>query len=89
MLVFDLQDCFLFEVIIVSGGFVDDSFDDVREVVESLEEHVHQFPAADGVPCFSGEHLKVANILVDVWEVEGKPVEACLGNFLLCGVCEL
>jgi len=61
----------------------------VWEGVEPFEEHVHQLSAPDHVSCFASEHFKVADVLVDVWKVEGKPVEAGLGNFLLGRVCEL
>jgi len=55
----------------------------VWEVVESFEEHVHQFTAADGISHFLHQHFEVADVLIDVWEVEGKMVKACLSNLLL------
>ncbi len=59
------------------------------EGVEPLEEHVHQLSAPDRVPRFASKHFEVADVLVNVREVEGKPVEAGLGDFLLRGVREL
>ena len=59
------------------------------EGVESFEEHVHQFSAPNRVPCLAGQHFEIADVLVDVWEVEGEVIQASLGNFLFRGICEL
>ncbi len=40
--------------------------------------------ASNGVPRVSRQHLEVADVLVNVWKVEGKSIEARLGDFLLC-----
>ncbi len=57
--------------------------------MQAFEEHVYQLLAANSVPCFSCQHLKVTDVLVDTWEVEGEIVEACLGDLLFGGVCKL
>src|SRR6266851_9382840 len=57
--------------------------------MEPFEEHVHQLATSDRVPCFAGQHFKVADVLVDVWEVEGETVEAGLSYLLLSGIGEL
>ena len=88
-MVFDDQDRFIFEVIVVLQRFVNNSLDDVGEGMEPFEEHVHQLATSDRVPCFAGQHFKVADVLVDVWEVEGETVEAGLRYLLLCRISEL
>ena len=52
LLVFDHSNGLLFEVVVVGRGFVNNSFDDVGEVVQSFEGHVYQLLASYGVPCF-------------------------------------
>jgi len=89
LLVFNYYDSLLFKVVVVGRGFVDDSLDNVWEVMEPFEKHVHQLAAPDGVACFPRQHFEIADVLVNVREVEGKSVEACLGDLLFRGVGEL
>ena len=88
-MVLDYCDGLLFEVVVVSWGFIDDPFNDVWEIVKSFEEHAHQLATAYSISCFVCQHFEVADILVDAREVECKAVKACLGNFLLCRIGKL
>ena len=89
LLVFNYQDRFVFKVVVVLRRLVNDSFDNVGEGVESFEEHVHQLVTPDRVLRLVGQHFEVADILIDVWEVEGEAVEAGLRHLLFRGVSEL
>ncbi len=68
LLVLDYCNGFLFEVVVVGWGFINDPFDDVGEVVQSFEEHVHQLATPYSVSHFPGQHFEVTDVLVDIWE---------------------
>jgi len=86
---FDYCNGFIFQVLVVSGGFFDYLFHHLWGCLQPLQEVVHHLPASHCVTCLPNQCFEVADVLVNKGELEIVFVEGCLGSLLLGGVHEL